>query len=303
MRWRGRRQSSNIEDRRDGGGGFSSGGRRPGGLRIPVKAGGGGGIALIIIVLIGWLVFGINPMALLSGMDDGGSYQTSQVDTRQSGPGVAGTADETDDFVATVLADTEDVWTRRFEAAGETYPAPTLVLFDDQVRSGCGLAGLATGPFYCPADQKLYIDLSFFRELQTRFGAPGDFAQAYVIAHEVGHHIQNLTGVLPKLNEARRSLPEAEANALSVRVELQADCYAGLFAHDIGQANYLEAGDIDEALNAAFQIGDDTLQRRSQGVVVPDSFTHGTSDQRREWFQRGYETGDFGACDTLQGRL
>lgn len=301
MRWRGRRQSSNIEDRRGSGGGFSPGGFRRGGgggLRIPVKSG-GGLIGLIVIGAIAWFVFGINPMALLGGDPGGqGSYQTTQ-----SGGGVRSTPGDTDDFVATVLADTEDVWGRRFEEAGQSYPEPTLVLFNNRVQSACGIAGAATGPFYCPSVQQLYIDLSFFEQLQQQLNAPGDFAQAYVVAHEVGHHIQNLTGVLDQLNEARRTLPQDEANALSVRVELQADCYAGIWAHDTRASGYVEPGDIDEALNAAFQIGDDTLQRRGQGTVVPDSFTHGTSEQRQEWFKRGYETGNFQACDTLEGRL
>jgi predicted metalloprotease len=285
MRWRGRRQSSNIEDRR--GGGFSPGR----GMRIPIRAGGGGGIGFIIIVLVLWFGFGINPLQLLG---EGGTGTGPA-----SGPGVEGTTGETDDFVATVLADTEDVWSARFEESGETYPAPTLVLFESQVQSACGIAGAATGPFYCPGDQKLYIDLGFFQQLRQQLNSPGDFAQAYVIAHEVGHHIQNLTGVLSEFNEARQQMGTSEANELSVRVELQADCYAGIWAHDTQAAGYVEAGDIDEALNAATQIGDDTLQERSQGTVMPDSFTHGTSEQRSEWFYRGFETGDIGACDTF----
>ena len=298
MQWRGRRQSSNIEDRRGSGGGF---GGRGGGMRLPVRAGGGGTIGIIIVALVLWLGFGINPMQLL-GMAGGGGGGGS-VQTTQSGPGVAGTADETDDFVATVLADTEDVWSQRFQAAGETYPAPTLVLFENRVQSACGIAGSASGPFYCPSDRKLYIDLSFFDQLRNQLNAPGDFAQAYVIAHEVGHHIQNITGVLPRFNQARQNMSEAEANAMSVRVELQADCYAGVWGHDTRQAGYIEDGDIEEALNAARQIGDDTLQKRGQGTVVPDSFTHGTSEQRQTWFRRGFETGDFGACDTLDGAI
>ncbi|RFC65281.1 hypothetical protein DYI37_05430 [Fulvimarina endophytica] len=296
MQWRGRRQSGNIEDRRGGGGGFSRGG---GGMRIPLRAG-GGGIGLVILLLIGWLVFGINPLAMLGAVDDGGG-RTAQ--TTQGSGGVNSTPGETDDFVATVLADTEDVWSRRFQEAGETYRDPSLVLFDNRVDSACGMAGSATGPFYCPVDDKLYLDLSFFDQLQRQLNAPGDFAQAYVIAHEVGHHVQNLQGILPRLAEARENLRQAEANALSVRVELQADCYAGLWAHDAREAGYLDPGDIDEALNAAFQIGDDRLQSRNQGTVMPDTFTHGTSEERQRWFSRGYETGDMAACDTLEGRL
>lgn len=292
MRWRGRRQSSNIEDRRSGG--FRPGFGR-GGMRIPVRAGGGGGIGFIVIVLVIWLVFGINPLQLLDGgMETGGEAP---------GPGVERTAGETDDFLATVLAYTEDVWSARFRQAGETYPAPTLVLFESQVRSACGIAGAAAGPFYCPSDERLYIDLDFFQKLRNQLNSPGDFAQAYVIAHEVGHHVQNLTGVLGEFNRQRQRMDPANANALSVRVELQADCYAGIWAHDTHEAGYIEAGDIDEALNAASQIGDDTLQRRGQGQIVPDSFTHGTSAQRSEWFSRGYETGDFGACDTFGGNF
>ncbi|SJZ72442.1 KPN_02809 family neutral zinc metallopeptidase [Consotaella salsifontis] len=296
MEWRGRRMSNNIEDRRGGGLGGGAGG----GMRIPIRAGGGGGIGLIIVALVLWLGFGINPMQLLGMADDGGSYQQT---TSARGPGVSGTSDETDDFVATVLADTEDVWKKRFADAGRNYPEPTLVLFNNAVRSACGTASSATGPFYCPNDQKLYLDLAFFRQLRNQLNSPGDFAQAYVIAHEVGHHVQNLLGVLPQFNRARQSMSERDANAMSVRVELQADCYAGIFAHDDENAGYLESGDIDEALNAAGEIGDDTLQKRSQGVVVPDSFTHGTSAQRAKWFRRGYDGGDMAACDTFSGAI
>ncbi|WP_279481600.1 zinc metallopeptidase [Aureimonas sp. SK2] len=295
MEWRGRRESSNIEDRRgSGGGGFGGGG-----MRIPIRAGGGGGIGLIIILAILWIGFGINPLSVI-GMDDGTSTtQTAQ----RSGPGVSGTADETDDFVAVVLGDTEDVWNARFQQMGQTYREPTLVLFDRQVSSACGNATSASGPFYCPNDQKLYIDLSFFRQLQGQLNAPGDFAQAYVIAHEVGHHVQNLLGTLQRTTQLRQQSSEADANAISVRVELQADCYAGIWAHDTNQAGFVEDGDIEEALNAASQIGDDTLQQRSQGTVVPDSFTHGTSAQRVEWFRRGLTSGDMNQCDTFQGQL
>ncbi|MCW4113472.1 zinc metallopeptidase [Aurantimonas sp. MSK8Z-1] len=293
MQWRGRRQSSNIEDRRGGGFGGGLGG---GGMGIPIRGGGFGGIGLIIFALILWLGFGINPLALLGMEDGGGSYQTSQ----NSGPGVQGTQDETDDFVATVLADTEDVWTKRFQSMGRDYPLPTLVLFDNQVRSACGTAQSAMGPFYCPNDQKLYIDLGFFRQLQGQLNSPGDFAQAYVVAHEVGHHVQNVLGTLQR---KQGGADQAGANATSVRIELQADCYAGIFAHDDANAGYLEDGDIEEALNAANQIGDDTLQKRSQGVVVPDSFTHGTSAQRVKWFRTGYQSGDMNACDTFKGGI
>ncbi|KQT88038.1 neutral zinc metallopeptidase [Aurantimonas sp. Leaf443] len=295
MDWRGRRQSSNVEDRRGQGGDIGGGG---GGFRIPIRAG-GGGIGLIIVALVLWFAFGINPMVLLGGGEEPAQQTTAQ----RSGPGVQGTADETDDFVATVLADTEDVWSKRFQAAGATYSDPTLVLFENRVQSACGIAGAASGPFYCPGDRKLYIDLSFFRQLREQLNSPGDFAQAYVVAHEVGHHVQNLTGVLPRFAEQRQRMSESEANAMSVRVELQADCYAGIWAHDTQAAGYIEDGDIDEAMNAAEQIGDDTLQERSQGSVVPDSFTHGSSQQRQAWFRRGFEGGDIQACDTFSGPI
>jgi len=295
MEWRGRRESSNIEDRRgSGGGGFGGGG-----MRIPIRAGGGGGIGLIIILAVLWIGFGINPLSVI-GMDDGtGTTQTSS----RSGPGVSGTADETDNFVAVVLGDTEDVWNARFQQMGQTYREPTLVLFDRQVGSACGNATSASGPFYCPNDQKLYIDLAFFRQLQGQLNSPGDFAQAYVVAHEVGHHVQNLMGTLQRTTQIRQQSSEVDANAVSVQVELQADCYAGIWAHDTQQAGFVEDGDVEEALNAASQIGDDTLQERSQGTVVPDSFTHGTSAQRVDWFRRGLTSGDMKQCDTFQGRL
>lgn len=300
MQWQGRRQSTNIEDRRGSGGGVGGGS----GMRIPVRGARGGGIGIVGLLVIGavlWFGFGINPMFLF-GLDGGGSQP--QVTQTANGPGVQATPEPTDDFVATVLASTEDVWTRRFQEAGEAYPNPKLVLFNDAVASACGNASSTSGPFYCPSDSKLYIDLAFFRQLEGQLNAPGDFAQAYVLAHEVGHHVQNLTGVLPRFAQERQAMSEAEANEMSVRVELQADCYAGLWAHDAGTAEeFIEAGDIDEALNAAGQIGDDTLQKRSQGYVVPESFNHGTSDQRRTWFRKGFESGDFAACDTMTGAL
>ncbi|WP_416355284.1 neutral zinc metallopeptidase [Aureimonas phyllosphaerae] len=298
MEWRGRRESNNIEDRRGTGGGGGFGG---GGMRIPIRAGGGGGIGLIIILAVLWIGFGINPLSVI-GMDDGTTTTSTQTASRQ-GPGVSGTSDETDNFVAVVLGDTEDVWNARFSQMGQTYREPTLVLFDRQVASACGNATSASGPFYCPNDQKLYIDLAFFRQLQGQLNSPGDFAQAYVIAHEVGHHVQNLLGTLQRTTELRQQSSETDANAISVRVELQADCYAGIWAHDTQQAGFVQDGDVEEALNAASQIGDDTLQERSQGTVVPDSFTHGTSAQRVEWFRRGLTSGDMKQCDTLQGRL
>ena len=296
MRWRGRRQSSNVDDRRGSRGGFSGGFGRGGGMRIPVGAGGRGGLSLSGLVIIVVLFFtlracGIDPLQMLEGGPGPG----------QGGGIVSGEAptDEAGRFAATVLAETEDVWNGIFEAEGADYAEPTMVLFSDQVRSACGFASSAAGPFYCPGDRQLYIDLTFFNELATRFGASGDFAQAYVIAHEVGHHVQNLIGVLPRFNAMRQGMSQEEANRMSVRVELQADCFAGIWAHYTAQKGLLEAGDIDEALNAANQIGDDTLQKRTQGYVVPESFNHGTSAQRREWFARGLETGRLADCDTF----
>ncbi|MGN8151216.1 KPN_02809 family neutral zinc metallopeptidase [Agrobacterium cavarae] len=298
MQWRGRRQSDNIEDRR----GMSTGGMGGGGgFRLPTGGRGGGiGIGgLVVILLISWAL-GINPLALLSGdmSTDSGSQQ-QQTGTRPQGQ----SSDETTAFVRTILAETEDTWGKIFQASGETYQKPTLVLFSGQVRSACGNATSASGPFYCPVDRKVYLDTDFFRELSQRFGASGDFAQAYVIAHEVGHHVQNLTGVLPEFNQRRQSMSESQANALSVKVELQADCYAGIWGKSTQQKGILEAGDLEEALNAAHQIGDDTLQKKTQGYVVPDSFNHGTSAQRVEWFRRGFESGRVEDCDTFSADI
>lgn len=300
MQWRGRRQSDNIEDRR----GMSTGGMGGGGgFRLPTGGRGGGiGIGgLVVILLISWAL-GINPLTLLSGGDmysDSGSQQQQQTGTRPQGQ----SSDETTAFVRTILAETEDTWGKIFQASGETYQKPTLVLFSGQVRSACGNATSASGPFYCPVDRKVYLDTEFFRELSQRFGASGDFAQAYVIAHEVGHHVQNLTGVLPEFNQRRQSMSESQANALSVKVELQADCYAGIWGKSTQQKGILEAGDLEEALNAAHQIGDDTLQKKTQGYVVPDSFNHGTSAQRVEWFRRGFESGRVEDCDTFSADI
>ncbi|WP_296041596.1 neutral zinc metallopeptidase [uncultured Agrobacterium sp.] len=300
MQWRGRRQSDNIEDRR----GMSTGGMGGGGgFRLPTGGRGGGiGIGgLVVILLISWAL-GINPLTLLSGGDmysDSGSQQQQQTGTRPQGQ----SSDETTAFVRTILAETEDTWGKIFQASGETYQKPTLVLFSGQVRSACGNATSASGPFYCPVDRKVYLDTDFFRELSQRFGASGDFAQAYVIAHEVGHHVQNLTGVLPEFNQRRQSMSESQANALSVKVELQADCYAGIWGKSTQQKGILEAGDLEEALNAAHQIGDDTLQKKTQGYVVPDSFNHGTSAQRVEWFRRGFDSGRVEDCDTFSADI
>lgn len=286
MRWRGRRQSTNIRDVRGRGGGFGGGigglGRGP----ISMRRAGGGGIGIgtiLVFIVVAWL-FGINPLDLLTG---GGQVGPTTQTSQQS----ANVSDEMRDFVATVLADTEDTWQAIFESAGEDYPEPTLTLFSGGVQSACGAASSATGPFYCPADQDLYIDLSFYGDLRDRFGAPGDFAQAYVLAHEVGHHVQNVLG---QLQGSGGSGAESQA----VRVELQADCYAGVWAHHTNQRGLLEEGDIEEAMTAAAAVGDDRLQEQAQGYVVPDSFTHGTSEQRAEWFARGFESGAVESCDT-----
>jgi hypothetical protein len=289
MRWRGRRQSANVEDRR-GQSGFSRAGFGRGGRIAVGRAGGGIGGLIVIVVLM--LVFGIDPMQLLEG---------TTTPTEQSGPSGQGASgpDERRDFVAVVLAETEDVWQRIFSANGADYREPTLVLFSGQVQSACGLAGAATGPFYCPNDEKLYIDLSFYEELRRRFNAPGDFAQAYVIAHEVGHHVQNLLGTLPEFQRRRQAMTERQGNELSVRLELQADCLAGVWASHTDRKGLLEEGDVEEALNAAAQIGDDMIQRRTQGTVVPEAFNHGSSEQRRNWFERGLESGSPEDCDTF----
>ncbi len=299
MRWQGRRQSSNIEDRRGdpGMGGFGGaspriGMRMPGGRR-------GGGIsigAVVVVLLVSWFL-GVNPLTLLGGLEGGGTGGSS-LGTQQTGQmGTPG--DEGGQFVAAVLADTEDTWTQIFADGGSRYAVPTLVLFTGQTSSACGFASAASGPFYCPGDRKVYIDLAFYRELRDRFHAPGDFAQAYVIAHEIGHHVQNLLGILPKVNAEQRQLGKTQANALQVRTELQADCFAGVWAHMADKKGILDVGDIDEALNAAAQIGDDTLQKQAQGYVVPDSFTHGSAAQRSRWFKRGYTSGAVDDCDTF----
>ncbi len=302
MKWEGRRQSDNVEDQRDGnsgGGGIGRGGFGRGGSGLRVAR--GGGLSTIVMMVILFFVLkscGIDPTAILSGADGGlGGSLTQQEPV--SKPMTQESRDKMTAFVRTVLAETEDTWSGIFQANGEQYPAPTMVLFDGQVRSACGFASAASGPFYCPGDQKLYIDLSFYDQMANQFGASGDFAQAYVLAHEVGHHIQNLTGILPKFNQMRQNMSEVEANAMSVRVELQADCFAGVWGHFTAQKGILEKGDIEEALNAANQIGDDTLQRKTQGYIVPDAFNHGTSKQRQTWFARGLQSGKLDDCDTF----
>ena len=304
MRWKGRRQSDNIEDRRGQSGGFGGGiGRGGGRIRIPMGAGRsvggrGGGISGIIMLVVLFFVLkacGIDPLQVLTG---GGLDQVAMPGQEESTGGPVAD-DEMTQFMRTVLAETEDVWSGIFKAEGLQYQEPTMVLFSGQVRSACGFASAASGPFYCPGDRKLYLDTSFFSQLSRQFGASGDFAQAYVVAHEVGHHIQNLIGVLPKFNQMRQTMSQSDANRMSIRVELQADCFAGVWAHYTAQKGILDKGDLEEALNAANQIGDDTLQKRTQGYVVPDSFNHGTSEQRVEWFGRGLQSGKLDACDTF----
>jgi uncharacterized protein len=276
MLWQGRRESENVEDARESGGG---------GGRIVM----GGGIGTIILVVL-YLVLGGDPQALFNS-PQARLPQTTQYDSQAP-------RDEASKFVSVVLADTEDAWHEIFRQMGREYQEPKLVLFTDQTRSGC-----ATGPFYCPQDQRVYIDLGFFHELQNRLGAGGDFAEAYVIAHEVGHHVQNLLGITDRVQAMRRRVSEAEYNQLSVRLELQADFLAGVWARYTDRVKHVvEAGDIEEAMRAASAVGDDRLQYRSRGYVVPDSFTHGTSEQRVRWFRRGYETGDINQGDTFNAR-
>jgi predicted metalloprotease len=289
MKWEGNRESDNVEDRRGGGGG--GGGFGFGGGTV--------GIGTVVLALLGSWIFGVNPLTMLNMLSGGGP--APQV---QQGPAPAPPkSDRQANFVSVVLADTEDVWGELFRAGGSQYVRPKLVLFSGRTATACGTGQAAMGPFYCPGDSKVYIDLSFYRLMQQRFQVAGEFAQAYVIAHEVGHHVQHLTGVSDKVDQARRRLSEREGNALSVRLELQADCYAGVWAHHANRArSILEQGDIETALNAASAIGDDALQRQSRGEVVPDSFTHGTSEQRVRWFKRGIESGDALQCDTFKAR-
>jgi uncharacterized protein len=293
MKWEGNRQSDNVEDRR-GAPGMGGGMPRIGGRGI--------GLGTIVIALIGGWILGINPLALLGVVGGGGSMPGAPQVQQQ--PGQAPPAnDKVAAFASTVLASTEDVWTQQFRAAGGAYQPPGLVLFSGATRTACGTGQAAMGPFYCPSDQKVYIDLGFFNTLGQRLGAPGDFAQAYVVAHEVGHHVQRQLGITAKVDGMRGRVPEAQMNALSVRLELQADCLAGVWAHHSNQAKaWLEPGDIEEGLNAAAKIGDDTLQRQSQGVVVPESFTHGSSAQRMSWFKRGLASGNMSQCNTFEAQ-
>ncbi len=278
MLWQGQRESENVEDARGSGGG-----------RLVM----GGGIGTVILVVL-YLVMGGDPQALFNAQQQQAQVsQPAQIDNHAP-------RDEASKFVAVVLADTEDAWNTVFQQMGREYQEPRLVLFTDMIQSGCGFASGATGPFYCPQDRRVYIDLGFFRQLQERLGAGGDFAEAYVIAHEVGHHVQKLLGITDRVDAARRRASEAESNRLSVRLELQADFLAGVWARYADRVKHVvEAGDIEEAIRAASAVGDDRLQSRSRGYVVPDSFTHGTSEQRVRWFRRGYETGDLSQGDTF----
>jgi len=275
MRWKGRRKSSNVEDRR--------------GKKTGIA---GGGIGIIVVMLIVYLLGG-NPLELLDNV---------QLDNSSTTTNYQGSAEENElaEFVSVVLAETEDVWGNIFRQEGASYKLPNLVLYNGSVQSACGLSSSATGPFYCPGDEKVYIDLSFQKELQNKFNAPGDFAMAYVIAHEVGHHVQNLAGVTGQVMSLRSQLSESEFNKYMVRLELQADFYAGVWAHYTEKVNnLLDEGDIEEALNAASAVGDDRIQKRMQGHVVPESFTHGTSEQRKRWFFKGFKTGDINQGDTF----
>lgn len=291
MRLDDKEPSSNVEDRR-GEGGFGRGG-----VRIPIGRGGGGiGIGTIIILGILWLVFGINPLEMLSR---GFAPQQQEMPQQtQTQPGVPA-SDEWAQFAAKVLGTTETTWDKIFqEQLNRQYDHPRLVLFSGYVQSACGMAQSAMGPFYCPRDQKVYLDLSFFQDMRARLGAGGDFAYAYVIAHEVGHHVQNLLGIADKVTAARMRSSQVESNQLSVMMELQADCFAGVWARD--NQDLLEEGDVEEAIGAALAIGDDRLQKRSQGYVVPENFTHGSSEQRASWLKRGMQTGNIAACDTFR---
>jgi hypothetical protein len=288
MKWGGNRQSDNVEDRR-GSGGSSGGGF--GGRSI--------GLGSVVIALVASVFFGVNPLTVLNILSGGSPEPQSQSAPAQKPP-----ADDTmAAFVSTVLADTEDVWKAVFTQGGATYQEPKLVLFRGTTSTACGQGQAAMGPFYCPADQKVYIDLDFYDTLKNQLGAPGDFAQAYVIAHEVGHHVQNLMGITTKMEQMRGRVSQTDYNALSVRLELQADCFSGVWAnHAQAARQLLEQGDVEEAMNAAARIGDDALQRSRDGQVVPDSFTHGTSAQRQRWFDKGLKNGSVKGCDTFAAR-
>lgn len=289
MRWQGRRESDNVEDRRGQGGGGLGGG---GGMRLPIR--GKSGIVIIIVVLVAGY-YGVDLTPLINGDPSTGMSQNQS----QS---ISPKDDEQAKFTSIVLASTEDTWQQIFQQNGQTYSQPKLVMYRGATGTGCGTGQSVMGPFYCPADSTVYIDLSFYQELKDKLGAGGDFAQGYVIAHEVGHHIQNLLGTERKVRQMQQGASQVEVNRLSVKLELQADCYAGVWGHAMQQQNILEEGDLKQALDAAQAIGDDRLQQQGQGRVVPDSFTHGTSQQRYTWFKRGFDTGEPGQCDTFTSR-
>jgi predicted metalloprotease len=317
MRWRGRKQSTNVSDQR----GQSSSGdafrlpgstrSRDGGFRIPrgratKRASGGIGFGTLAVIGVVLYFLGVNPLTILGQLGGGlGEGLETSVNpnvhqkpiTRPSKRTAAN--DEMKQFVSTILASTEQVWTGILKAYGKRYPKPNLVLFEGSVKSACGFASAASGPFYCPGDKKIYIDLSFYDQLATEFKAKGDFAQAYVLAHEVGHHIQNIIGILPQFNRERQRLGKIEANKKSVKVELQADCFAGVWGYYVEREGWLDKNDLREALNAASKIGDDAIQKRTQGRVVPESFNHGTSKQRMEWFSRGFKNGRLESCNSF----
>lgn len=290
MRWQGRRESDNVEDRRDDSGGMPpmSGG---GGFRLP--RGKGGIVLLIVVVVAGY--YGVDLTGLLTGQ----SLTQQQVSQRSVSPN----DDQAAKFTKVIFGTTEDTWGQIFQKMGRQYQPPTLVMYRGVTRTGCGTGQSVMGPFYCPADSKVYIDLSFYDEMKDKLGAGGDFAQGYVIAHEVGHHVQKLLGIEPKIRQLQQNASQTEANRLSVKMELQADCFAGVWGHSMQQQGILEEGDAQEALNAAQAIGDDRLQQQSQGRVVPDSFTHGTSAQRYSWFKRGFDSGDPAQCNTFGNQL
>lgn len=288
MRWQGRRGSNNVEDRRSDSRGPMMGGG--GGFRLP---GGKGGVVLLVIVVIASF-YGVDLTSLLTG---------GQPVSQQTSRSISPNEDEAAKFTSVILATTEDTWGQIFERQGRTYQQPKLVMYRGATRTGCGTGQSVMGPFYCPADSTVYIDLSFYDDMNNKLGAEGDFAQGYVIAHEVGHHVQKLLGIEPKVREMQRNASEAEVNRLSVRMELQADCFAGVWGHNMQQQGVLEAGDLQEALNAAEAIGDDRLQQQSQGRVIPDSFTHGSSEQRYTWFKRGFDSGDPSQCNTFGNKL
>lgn len=288
MRWQNRRESNNVEDRRQQGGGNGGG--------LPI--GGKGRLILLVVVMVAGY-YGVDLSPLLNGTDP------SQSVAQQPAPNKQGTAPANDElarFTSVMLASTEDTWEQIFQASGSQYQPPKLVLYRGATRTGCGQGQSVMGPFYCPADKSVYIDLSFYQDMKTKLGADGDFAQGYVVAHEVGHHVQNLLGISTKVRQQQQGLSQVQQNQLSVRLELQADCFAGVWGHQMEREQILERGDLEEALNAAQAIGDDRLQQQGQGRVVPDSFTHGSSAQRLEWFKRGFDSGDPGRCNTFANR-